>query len=529
MAAPQPPLVLVADDDQSIHQGLRYHLERWDYRMCSAETKAELYRNLTEQEPSILLLDLCFGEHDGTEILQEVLTQYPQVVVVMFTGAGSIPNAVNAMKLGAFDYLTKPLDLTQLKIALDHGVEKRSRSINEAQESPHDADYENPSDADNAPDSARVWKTHAVMPSAVKRREPQPVEFRSVGTNSLLLGESQAMRLVREQIATVAPTDATVLILGESGTGKELVAREIHQKNTRRDGPFVPINMAALPRELAESTLFGHVKGAFTGADQPQLGCCEAAHGGTLFLDEIGEMEPSLQGKLLRFLQEHTIQRVGSSNVKQVDVRIVAATNRDLLERVNSGFFRRDLYYRLNVVPIELPPLRDRREDVPSLAIWFLRHFAHKHSKPATGFAHQAMQILVRCPWPGNVRQLENLIERLVILNHTNIIEAKDLPSEVHDTSASDMAGSIGSIDIQPHPDFLDEAPGDTDQLPSTQPILPLKELEKQAIIQALHETKGNVREAARLLGKGQATVYRKIKEHGIILEERGRTPHTEN
>ncbi len=516
MAAPKSPLVLVADDDRAIQDWTKHHVEQWNYRVASAITKAELYRRLSEEEPSILLLDLCFGEYDGTEILQEVLRRNPEMVVVMFTGEGTISNAVNTIKLGAFEYITKPVEPHRLKMVLDDGMEKRNSPNKDVREFKATTAGERTWGPSNESSQNENTDSHSETSGEASGRKGRSAH------ESLLLGKSRAIREVREQIATVAPTDATVLILGESGTGKELVAREVHQLNVRRDGPFVPVNMAALPRELAESTLFGHIKGAFTGADQSQIGCCEAAHGGTLFLDEIGEMEHRLQGKLLRFLQERTVQRVGSSTVNAVNVRVVAATNRDLLARVNSGEFRRDLYYRLNVVPIELPPLRDRREDVPLLANRFLQRFSQKYSKPMASFSDEAMQVLVRCLWPGNVRQLENLVERLVILSQTPTIIAEALPAEVYETATSDLGSGVGTFSPPPQPPL--PLQGET-----TIGVQPLKELEKQAIIQALYQTKGNVREAAKLLGKGQATVYRKIKEHGIVLEELGRTPQTED
>jgi DNA-binding NtrC family response regulator len=328
-------------------------------------------------------------------------------------------------------------------------------------------------------------------------------------------GESVAARKLRGLIASVAPTDATVLILGESGTGKELVARSLHHQGPHSRGPFVPVNMAALPRELAESTLFGHERGAFTGADQPQVGCCEAAHEGTLFLDEIGEMDLALQAKLLRFLQERTVQRVGSSRPRQVNVRVVAATNSDLGERVREARFREDLFYRLNVVPLVVPPLRERLGDVPLLAARFLQRFARKYGKPVRGITRATLTALDRYDWPGNVRQLENLIERLVILGSAAEVGLSDLPPEIlgQKVVSPQPAQSPAGLLSPPAPDGL--------------PALPtMEQVERQAIFDALVRTRGNVRDAAKLLGCGQATVYRKIKRYGIVLENLGRTPN---
>ncbi|MGF1583294.1 MAG: sigma-54 interaction domain-containing protein [Gemmataceae bacterium] len=315
-----------------------------------------------------------------------------------------------------------------------------------------------------------------------------------------LLGDCSEMVKLRELISQVASTDATVLILGESGTGKELVARSLHEQSSRNKSPFVPVNMAALPKELAESTLFGHEKGAFTGADQRQIGCCEAADKGTLFLDEIGEMELGLQSKLLRFLQERTLQRVGSQTSINVDVRVLAATNRDLAQRVEDGEFRQDLYYRLHVVPVHVPPLSERKEDIPLLAARFLDKAASRYQKDVVGFSKEAIQQLKGYAWPGNVRQLENMVERLVILNQGSTIEADALPEEIQQQSHSNNENT------QPTDDNSE--------------LRPIEEIEKQAILDALKRAEGNVRAAAKLLGLGHATVYRKIKAYQIDLKK---------
>jgi DNA-binding NtrC family response regulator len=471
MARLAKPLVLVADDDPVVLRLMEHHLLTWNCRVQCVSDKTQLLAELAKEQPQLLLLDLRFGAHDGVELLTQLHATYPDMAVVMLTAHGSIDNAVTAIKRGAYDYLTKPPDLNRLRIILTHLEEKQGLS------------------------------------AQIKRLE-QLVE--ATDATSRLWGESTAIRQVRELIATVGPTDATVLILGESGTGKELVARALHEQSPRREGPFVPVNMAALPRELVESTLFGHERGAFTGADQPQVGCCEAADKGTLFLDEIGEMHPALQSKLLRFLQERTLQRVGSSKPRPVDVRVLAATNRDPLESVQSGRFREDLYYRLNVVPITIPPLRQHREDVALLAGRFLQRFALKYHKGVRGITEEALEVLTRYDWPGNVRQLENLVERLVILTTTETIGRESLPLEVQST---------GRVLAFPALAATLETPAEPDSGLRT-----IDQIEKQAIIDALSSTRGNVREAARLLGCGQATVYRKIKRYGIVLEDQGRT-----
>ncbi|MGL5094603.1 MAG: sigma-54-dependent transcriptional regulator, partial [Planctomycetia bacterium] len=392
MARHLKPLIIIADDDPVVILLLNHHLERWGYRTSAAASKVELLAQLADETPAMLLLDLRFGECNGVELFQEIRPNHPHLNVVMLTAHGSIENAVSAMKLGAYDFLTKPPDLNRLQVICGHAVEQHT------------------------------------LRQKIRRLE-RLVETQSAGQS--LLGAGAAIRTVRETIASVAPTDATVLVLGESGTGKELVARALHENSRRAGGPFIPVNMAALPRELVESTLFGHERGAFTGADQVQIGCCEAADGGTLFLDEIGEMELPLQTKLLRFLQERTILRVGSSRSHTVDVRIVAATNQDPQEQVKRGQLRQDLYYRLNVVPMKLPPLRERMEDVPLLAAAFLRRAAARVGRDITGFTQPALDVLLNYSWPGNVRELENVVERVAIFCREAEVGVAQLPADL--------------------------------------------------------------------------------------------------
>jgi two-component system response regulator HydG len=449
------PLIVVADDDPMILKVMQHHLQSWGYRTVCVTDSARLLRQLSETPPQLLLLDLRFGESDGLEVLTQVLQKLPNLPVIMLTAHGSIDTAVQAVKRGVFDYLTKPPDLQRMREVI----------------------------------------SRALQVGGAGRPADQPPR---------LLGNSPAMVQLQQLIASVAPTDATVLILGESGTGKELVARALHEQSPRSKGPFVPVNMAALPRELVESVLFGHEKGAFTGAVQAQVGCCESADSGTLFLDEIGEMDLNLQAKLLRFLQERTIQRVGSTRSKTVDVRVVAATNRDLLEQCRKGLFREDLYYRLNVVPINLPPLRERQGDVKLLAEQFLRRFAQKYRKPLQGFTDEAAALLAQYDWPGNVRQLENLVERLAILCQSPFVGADLLPPELRTNRAIAPAVSASSGESVLPTSSTDSG------------LRPIDEMERRAICEALQRTAGNVREAARLLGMGQATVYRKLKRYNI-------------
>lgn len=464
-----PYHVIVADDDPDLLNIMEFHLTDWGFRVRCVQSRNQLFEQLASSTADLILLDLHFGDHNGIELLSMLTQEQCAPPVVILTAYGSIGTAVEATKLGAYDYLTKPPDLERLQKLVTRAAEQRRMKM----------------------------RVHGLDHGAGRKASFQP-----------MLGDSTPMMRVRAMIDEVATTDAKVLILGESGTGKELVARAIHAKSQRSDGMFVPVNMAALPPSLAESVLFGHEKGSFTGADVRQKGWCEMADGGTLFLDEIGEMDLSLQAKLLRFLQDHTFQRVGSSLVRSVDVRVVAATNREPQALVREGRLREDLYYRLNVLPITLPPLRERREDIPLLATCFVQRVAEKNQKRVTGFTDAAMDVLLRYHWPGNVRQLENLIQRLVILSRSSEITVDALPKEI--TSGA------------PQLEGVSEGHEWTRVESDDQDLRAIDRIEKQAILEALEKAQGNVVAAARMLGVGQATVYRKIKRYGIELK-RGR------
>ena len=469
MSKPTAPLILIADDDPQFLRLMEHHLHAWSYRVDAATDKGQLLRKLAGAVPDLLLMDVRFGEHDGVEVLRQVLAERPALRVAMLTAFGSIDNAIAAIKLGAVDYLTKPVDMNRLKSVVVSALDRRP--------------------SDETPRRPARSGLAAFLQPVPPPADPPP------GPKRPILGTSRAIRNIRGMIDRVAATDATVLVLGESGTGKELVARAVHELSGRRDGPFVAVNVAALPRELVESTLFGHAKGAFTGADQMQRGCCEVADGGTLFLDEIGEMEVGLQAKLLRFLQERSFNRVGQSSPISVDMRIVTATNRDPLEQVRRGLMREDLYYRLNVVPIVLPPLRDRAEDVPVLAKHLLERACSRGRRDACAFTDDALVELSRYSWPGNVRELENLVERLAIMTPGTSIEAES---------------------VRPHLVAAGAARPAFEGLNGDDPLREIDRIEKDAIVNALTAARGNVREAARNLGLGQATVYRKIKKYQI-------------
>ncbi len=446
------PLILIVDDDSPHRSMLRTVLRGWGYAVEEAEDGAAAVEQVKARAFDAVLTDVRMARLDGIAALREIREWNPSIPVLIMTAWSSVQNAVDALRLGACDYLTKPLELDELKLALERALD-HTRLARESQE-PGRAQSE---------------------------------------ASSLLLGRSEAMRELVEMVETVAPTEATVLVSGESGTGKELVARAIQAASTRRDKPFVTINCAALAENLLESELFGHEKGAFTGADRRREGRFVQAHGGTLFLDEIGEMPLSLQAKLLRVLQQGEVQRVGCDETIKVDVRVIAATNRVLADEVAAGRFREDLFYRLNVIGLEVPPLRARREDIPLLASTFLERHAAANRKTIKGFTPQAMDAMLRYGWPGNVRELENAVERAVILSGGEYIAERALPLAVQNAPVPDADGeelALGSMSLE--------------------------DVERKAIEATLRETEDNKSEAARRLGITRATLHSKLKKYGL-------------
>ncbi|MDP8246758.1 MAG: sigma-54 dependent transcriptional regulator [Candidatus Tritonobacter lacicola] len=402
----------------------------------------------------IVLLDIELPGMSGLNALKKIKEKQQALPVIIITGHGTVERAVEAMKAGAYDFFTKPIDFTKLGVAVKNAVNQYIliREISEIK-----TKYE-----------------------------------RSRMGN--IIGASPPMQTLYQIIKNVSMSKATVFITGESGTGKELVALAIHGEGPRKNKPFIPLNCAALPKDLMESELFGHEKGAFTGATARKIGCCELADGGTLLLDEICDMEYGLQAKLLRFLQQQKFLRVGGEKFIEVNVRIIAATNKDPLEEIKSGGLREDLYYRLNVVPIHVPPLRERREDIPLLAMSFLKSMSEKNNKKFSRFSPDAIKILVACRWPGNVRELENTIERVVVLNDGAEITEKMLPGK--------MARQEGTAEFS--------------GVPAKKEIIPLSIMEKDMIRKAVDICNGDLKEAAGRLGIGQATIYRKIKKYGL-------------
>jgi len=387
-----PRRLLVIDDEDSHRLMLRAVLKEEGYQVTEAADGPEAIRAIEQETFDLILLDLRLQTMDGIETLAEIRKISPLVPVIIMTAYASVKTAVEALKAGATDYLTKPLDIEELKVLIEKSLEL------------YDLRTEN---------------------IFLKERLGDRFDF------SRLIGRSSKMRELFDTLALVAPSDATVLVQGESGTGKELVANAIHQNSLRKNQPFVKISCAALPETLLESELFGHERGAFTGASARREGRFQMAHRGTIFLDEVGEMSPSTQIKLLRVLREKEFEPLGSNQTFKVDVRVIAATNKDLEKETKKGCFREDLFYRLNVVPIVLPPLRERREDIPLLANHFFNFYREKNRKELKAISGKAMDLLVRYHWPGNVRELENTIERAVIIARGELVVPVDLPLQI--------------------------------------------------------------------------------------------------
>jgi two-component system response regulator HydG len=454
----------VVDDDLSHLKTLKTIITSWGYKAFEADDGTKAVELVKERPYDLILMDVRMAEMSGIEALKQIKEYNPSIPILIMTAYSSVmtayssvDSAVEALKAGAYDYLTKPLDFDVLKLTLERALEHTNlKAENKNLKDKLSADY----DLKN------------------------------------IIGTSKAMKELVDMLAMVAPSEATVLITGESGTGKELIARSIHYNSPRKDHSLVIVNCAALTETLLESELFGHEKGAFTGADKRREGRFMQANKGTIFLDEIGEMSPMMQAKLLRVIQEREIQRVGSDDALKVDVRILAATNRKLENDVADGKFREDLYYRLNVVTVDVPPLRDRQDDIPLLAQHFLEKYSKKNRKQVKGFSPTAMDILLKYDWPGNVRELENAVERSVILLNGDYISEKELPLNITQT-------------------YSEESNWVATQPSNTEPR-PLEEVEKEAILAALEASGGNKSETARTLGINRKTLHKKLKNYGV-------------
>jgi len=450
------PLVLVIDDETGSRESMAIAIERAGLAVRTFDDARKALEYLEENDGvRLAVCDLRMPGTDGLTFLNEVREKKLDLGVILVTGYGSIESAVEAMRVGADDYLTKPVDLYELR--------KRVMNLIEKEQLKEEV-------------------------SNLREMLDKRYGFESI------IGRAAPMERLFEQMRMVAPTRSSVLIIGESGTGKELVANAIHRASPRRNDRFLAINCGAIPSDILESELFGHERGAFTGAVNRKIGKFEVSHKGTLFLDEISELYPELQVKLLRVLEERQIMRVGGSELIDVDFRLLAATNRDLEKEVADGRFREDLYYRLKVVTLRIPPLRERPSDIPSLAEHFLAVFCQEHGKPAKHISAEAFEVLARHPWPGNVRQLRNVIESVVVFHQGEEIAVADLPAEVRDSSTLSSAGSpvqavVGS--------------------PRT-----MEAIERQAILETLERTGGHRAKAADLLGIGLRTLQRKLKEY---------------
>jgi two-component system response regulator HydG len=456
-----PIRVLIVDDDEAHAQTVADSLERIGSD-CTVATSGQRGAALIESENfDVVVTDMKMDVVDGLAILTKTKAELPDAEVIVVTGHGSINSAVTAMQHGAYTYLAKPLDISELRAA----VEKASTRV-------------------------RLIRKNAEL----SRRLDEKFGFEGV------VGNSPQMQKIIETLKNVAPTDSTVLIQGESGTGKELVARALHQNSPRKSKPLVPLNISALPSSILESELFGHEAGAFTGAAGKRIGKFEFANGGTLFLDEVGEMPMETQIKLLRVLEDRKITRLGANDELEVNVRLVAATNADLAEMVKSKKFRSDLYYRLSVVSIYLPPLRERRSDIPLLMDHFRKELCERNKKEVQGFSKAAQQALIMYDWPGNIRQLRNAVERMIVLDTDGRLDVDDLPDEVALLVRDAVGGRL--------PDDISGA----DALVGRS----LADVEKYYIQRALELTEGKREEAAALLGIGERTLYRKIKEYGL-------------
>ncbi|NPB09826.1 MAG: sigma-54-dependent Fis family transcriptional regulator [Thermodesulfobacteria bacterium] len=455
--------ILIIEDNPDEALLLQSTLQESGYHVETAYDGTEGIEKLENSFFDVVITDLAMPKMGGLEVLEYIVENTPETICIILTGHGTIKGAVEAIKKGAYDYLTKPVRKEEITLVLEKALEtRRLRRENEYLR-------------------RRLWQEWGY---------------------GEIIGKSQPMRQVFSLIEKVADTDSTILILGESGTGKELVARAIHQASHRRDGPFIPVNCGAIPEELLESELFGHEKGAFTGAIKTRVGRFELAHGGTIFLDEVSEMSPKLQVKLLRVLQERTFERVGGTRPIQVDIRVIAATNRDLEKEVREGRFREDLYYRLNVIPIKLPPLRERREDIPLLIEHFLKRFAKRKNREVTGISREALECLMRHDWPGNVRELENVIERMVILSNNEILALEDVPEYILGKAGSPPLVNVDDFDI----------PEEGINLPHM-----VSEFEKRLILKALEKTGWVKNRAAKLLHINRTTLIEKMKKQKIM------------
>jgi len=452
-----PAKVLIVDDEEGVRRAVADVLSDEGFDPVCAQDASEALRAMEAHHPDLVLLDIAMPGRDGVDVLDELRAVWPAVPVVMMSGHGSIETAVRTTKLGAFDFLEKPLSYDKLSLCVQRAIESA-----------------------RAPRETGTETADSRIP---------PLE---------IIGESEPVQRLKQQLGVAAPTEGWVLITGENGTGKELVARQIHLRSRRAGKPFVAVNCAAIPEELIESELFGHEKGAFTGAVNMKRGRFELAHGGTIFLDEIGDMSLMTQAKILRILQEQTFERVGGTETLRVNARVIAATNKDLGREMSEGRFREDLYYRLNVIPFEVPALRDRREDIPLLVDRFLDRFCSESRIPRKQASARAVRLLRDYPWPGNVRELQNIVERLVLMTPGQVIDFSDLPPQIA------------------HPARERKSRGESGRLAEAR-----AEFERRFLIEKLSENQGNISRTAEVVGLARESLSRKLRSLGIEVERR--------
>ncbi len=461
--------VLIIDDEKAARYGMRKALEHQGYEITEAEDGESGLRQMEQLVPDLVICDISMPVMDGMTFLRKVMDGDYTSPVIMITAYGSERIAVEAMKAGAYDYICKPYEIDELRLIVRNALEK-----------------------------VQLERENRALKSEVERR----------GGFGEIIGESPAMREVYDLISKVGPTDVTVLIQGESGTGKELVARAIHEGSPRREGPFVSMNCAALPKDLIESELFGHEKGAFTGASKERQGKFELAHRGTLFLDEIGDMSLETQSKVLRVLQERRFERLGGAKTIEVDVRVISATNKNLSEEIIARRFRQDLYYRIKVVDIPLSPLRERKEDIPLLVQHFIKRFNERHNKKIEGISPEAIRVLIVYNWPGNVRQLMNAIERSVVLAEGNILEKEHLSAELIEQGSEMSSQSSYTL-----AEGQWKSEGLSFQEAKRQMV---RSFETAFLSTALKENRGNVTKTAAKLGMKRQSLQQKLGELGI-------------
>ncbi len=453
--------ILIVDDEIGTRESLRMILKK-DYEIFMAKNAEEAFLAIKENLPDVVLLDIILPDLDGIKVLEKIKQEFPSMIVIMITATKTVKTAVEAMKLGAYDYITKPFDIDELRLIINRALS--------TQELEREVKY--------------------------LRQEID----KSFGFSNII-GKSKGMQEIFKIVRQIADSKSTVLIIGESGTGKELISRAIHFNSNRKNYPFIAINCAAIPDTLIESELFGHERGAFTNAIEKKLGRFEIANQGTLFLDEIAELSLPTQAKILRFLEEKAFYRVGGSKSIKVDVRLICATNKDLRQMIKNGSFREDLFYRINVVPIVIPPLRERKEDIPLLVDYFIKKFNKENNKNVKGISPEALELMMNYDWPGNVRELENLIERIIALTSREIIQADELPffqnnySKINELKESILSGRVSFLKAE-------------------------EEFEKSIILDALKRTNFIQSRAAELLGISRRILKYKMDKLGILPPE---------